>query len=467
MISRRHLLQLGGLTALGAGWPGGALRALAQSPAQVRRLILISHCHGWPYATWKMRPEGVSESEPWSVDLEQLPETAFSRPLAPLYEHRRRILALDGLSLATAELDGGGNRHDRGWVHSWTGNNADFAGRDTRSTSASIDQLVAAHVARADRLPSLEVSVDAALEAGRPISYSSGGVRLPAENTPLRAWNRVFGPASSGDTVGAYRRSTLDFAYQEYRAVAARFDANDRARLESHFGLVDRLGHRLEGLATLSCDAPPRPAASFDRYDLQFDAFVDIIAAAFSCDITRVVSFSLGEMPTAEFGADHISDKVHKGIAHYIHEDIRKHDAMTQYAAYHGQQVARLVSTLESIPDAGGGSLMDNTLIVWGSELGDGWHGYRNYCPVLIGGAWAFDTGRYLYWPHETPAEMRVPAQVAPGGLTRFAGVPHQRLLVSIAQAMGLDLNHVGLQHAYGQRGDFISLVGPLPGLRA
>ncbi len=296
MISRRHLLQFGGLTALGAGWPGGALRALAQSPAQTRRLIVISHCHGWPYATWCMRPEDASETEPWALDLE------------------------------------------------------------------SLDQLVAARLARPDRLPSLELSVDSALESGRPIAYNDSGVRLPAENTPLRAWERVFGPASSGDEVGAYRRSTLDFAYQEYRAVAPRFDA-----------------------------------------------FVDIIAAAFSCDITRVVSFSLGEMPTAEFGADHISDKVHKGIAHYIHDDAAKHAAMTDYLVFHAQQVARLVSTLEAIPDAGGGSLMDNTLIVWGSELGDGWHGYRYYCPVLIGGSWAFNTGRYMYWPHETPAQMRVP----------------------------------------------------------
>ncbi len=59
---------------------------------------------------------------------------------------------------------------------------------------------------------------------------------------------------------------------------------------------------------------------------------------------------------------------------------------------------------------------MDNTLIVWGSELGDGWHGYRNYCPVIIGGSWAFNTGRYMYWPHETPVEMRVPSQILTGG---------------------------------------------------
>ncbi len=140
---------------------------------------------------------------------------------------------------------------------------------------------------------------------------------------------------------------------------------------------------------------------------------------------------------------------------------------MTDYVEFHAEQVARLVSTLEAIPDAGGGSLMDNTLIVWGSELGDGWHGYRHYCPVLIGGSWAFKGGRYMYWPHDTPAEMRVPTQLMPGGTTKFAGIPHQRLLVSVARAMGLDVDRVGLSHTYGQRGDYIDLIGPLTGLTA
>ena len=462
MISRRHLLRVGGLAALGTAWPGGVLRAAAETAAPPRRLVLISHCHGWPYADWRMRPAGMPETRPWSLDLTPLTERDLSAPLAPLHPHRRRLLVLDGLSLATAELDAGGNRHDRGWIHAWTGNNADFSARDTRSTSASLDQLVAAHVARPDRLPSLELSVDAALEAGRPIAYNLGGVRLPAENTPLRAWERVFGPASSGDAVGARRRTTLDFAYREYRAAASAFDAADRTRIESHFGLVDRLGRRLEGLATLACDAPPRPAAAFEQYDRRFDAFTDIIAAAFGCDITRVVSLSLGEMPTAEFGADHISDKVHKGIAHYIYDDTAKHAAMADYVRHHARQVARLVGTLETIPDAGGGSVMDNTLIVWGSELGDGWHGYSRYNPVLIGGSWAFRTGRYLYWPHRTPVQMRVPSHIAPSGRTRFAGVPHQRMLVSVARAMGLPVDHVGLRQVRGQRGDFVDVSGPL-----
>ncbi len=70
-----------------------------------------------------------------------------------------------------------------------------------------------------------------------------------------------------------------------------------------------------------------------------------------------------------------------------------------------------------------------------------------------------------MYWPHETPAEMRVPSQVLTGGATRFSGLPHQHMLVSVAGAMGLDVDQVGLKHARGQRGDFIDVSGPLPGL--
>ena len=62
---------------------------------------------------------------------------------------------------------------------------------------------------------------------------------------------------------------------------------------------------------------------------------------------------------------------------------------------------------------------------------------------------------------------MRVPSQILAGGTTRLSGIPHQRLLVSVAGAMGLEVDHVGLKHVRGQRGDFIDLSGPLNGLTA
>jgi len=463
MMHRRHFLETLGLAGLATGMSGFGLgRAFAQSGegAAPKRLIVISHCHGWPYEAWKMRPGGMDESTPWDVDLTGLARAEFSQPLAPLYAHRRRMLALDGLSLATAELDMDGNRHDTGWVHAWTGNWADFGGTDTLAQSASLDQRVAAHIARSDRLPSLEISVDDVREAGRPISYAKSGARLPVENAPERVWQRVFGPSRAPDPLMSRRKSVLDFAYGEYTALAPRLGAAQRDKLESHFALLSRLGDRLEGMADLACEGVPPMAASMPTYSARFDAFADLIGGAFACDATRVVSLSLGEMPTADFGWDHLSDDVHKGLAHEIYNDPRKHQAMTDYLTMHAEQVARLVSVLEDLPDVDGNSVMDNTLIVWGSEMANGWHGYQHYCPVIIGGSWHFRTGRYLHWPHESPIQVLVPS-----GYTQTSGLPHQHLLVSVAQAMGLDTDQVGIGHVQSQTGIRVDCTGPLSGL--
>ena len=161
----------------------------------------------------------------------------------------------------------------------------------------------------------------------------------------------------------------------------------------------------------------------------------------------------------------HITDNVHKGLAHGIYDNTDKHKAMTDYLTMHASQVARLVSVLESLPDVDGNSVMDNTLIVWGSELADGWHGYQHYCPVIIGGSWHFNTGRYMYWPHDVPVRMLVPAGNSDDGYSQFSGKPHQQLLVSVAQAMGVDINHVGIKHVQGQTGHWVDCSGPLPDL--
>jgi hypothetical protein len=196
------------------------------------------------------------------------------------------MLALDGLSLATAELDMDGNRHDTGWVHAWTGDWADFSGTDTRTWSPSIDQLLTSHMARPDRLASLELSVNGGLESGRPISYSESGVRLPVESDPGRLWQRLFGPSLNPDPLVMRQQSVLDFAYGEYSQLAPRLSGEQRDKLDAHFALLAQLGDRLEGMANLSCDTIPEPSLSQADYDERFDAFAELIGAALSCDIT-------------------------------------------------------------------------------------------------------------------------------------------------------------------------------------
>ncbi len=468
-MNRRHFLQRLGLASAGMGLGTLGMRsplAAAGETDAPKRLLIVSHCHGWPYEAWKIHPTGLDTATPWELPLASLSLDEFSAPLAPLHAHRERLIAIDGLSLATAERDVDGNRHDTGWVHAWTGDNANFSGTDTRATSASIDQIVAAQISRADRLPSLELSVDVDLEAGRPISYAPTGVRLPVLNTPDLAWQRMFGPSLGDVSLAQRQRGVLDFAYAEYQASRVGLSTTVRDRLEAHFALLAGLGDRIEGMAALQCEATPQVPATLDSYDHRFDTFADLIAAAFSCDITRVATLSLGEMPTADFGWDHLTDNVHKGLAHEIYNDPQKHQAMTDYLTHHAHQMARLVALLEATPDVDGRSVMDNTLIVWGSELGDGWHGYQHYCPTLIGGSWHFNTGRYLHMPHSTPIQMLVPAGVSSSGYSTVSGRPHQHLLVSTAQAMGIDTQRIGIDVVQGQTGEHVSCTGPLTELQ-
>lgn len=468
MMRRRDFLKLLGVTGVSSGLYGLGLQnlfALESPDGAPKRLLVISHCHGWPYDAWKIRPDGMPEGAPWELNLSSLSKDAFSAPLAPLFPHRNRLLALDGLSLATAELDMDGNRHDTGWIHSWTGNWADFSDTDTGAQSASIDQIISTHIARHDRLPSLEISVDDAGEAGRPISYAINGKRLPVENNAQSVWDRLFSPALGKNTLAPRQRDVLEYAYTEYSRLAPRLGSAQQKKMGAHFELLLGLSDRIEGMATAQCGGAPEHAMELHNYTDRFDAFAELIGAAFACDLTRVISLSLGEMPTRDFGWDHLTDDVHKGLAHEIYNNPDKHQAMTDYLVMHAEQVARLVSVLESLPDSDGNSVMDNTLIVWGSELADGWHGYRHYCPVLIGGSWHFQTGRYLHWPHETPIEILVPAHVSNEGYSKVSGKPHQHLLVSVAQAMGVDTESVGLERVQGQTGELVDCSGALPDL--
>ena len=302
-------------------------------------------------------------------------------------------------------------------------------------------------------------------EPGRPISYAANGKRIPVQNDPVSVWQRLFGASVGGGGLSTLQKGALDYARAEYEAMQSGMDATQRFTLGAHFDHVRRLGERLQGMATLACDAKGKAPAATPSYDERFDAMAGLIGAAFACDVTRVVSLSLGEMKTSAFGWDHYTDNVHKGLAHGIYDNADKHAAMTDYIAKHAGQVARLVKLLADLPDGDGKSVMDNTLIVWGSELADGWHGYWHYNPVIIGGGWHFDTGRYIYRPHETPIEVLVPASASANGWSKFSGIPHQHLLTSAAQAMGVSVEHVGLEHVQGQRGDRIDLTGGIKGL--
>jgi hypothetical protein len=436
IVDRRRFLQ-----ALGLGAASLALPSRLQAQEAPKRLIVLSTRHGVVYDNWRIRVDGLPDDQPWSLPLWGLSEAEFSPILRPLHGVRDRLTVLDGLSLATAELDIPGYRHEKGWVHAWTGGRVLLDGSRIHARGPSIDQLVAAHVG-GPALPALELS----LLDGVPISHRGERQQVPMEEFPRRAWDRVFGLATSTDPLLGGRGSALDFALAEYQRTLPTLGAEDRRRLEDHAQLVRELEGRLD-----------RPIDS-GVYGLEFEAFADLVVAALACDLTRVATVSLGNIPAVDIGyGDYGAGDVHNDLAHSVFDDPVAKEGMTVYGAFHAEQVRYLVDRLAEV-DVGGRSLLDDTLVVWGNELGDAWHGYVDCGVVLIGGDWAFPAGTAVHWPKDGPLDL-----VAGEGLLRPSGMPHQHLLVSVAQAFGLDVDAVGLAEVSAPGGVELDLTGPLP----
>ena len=463
--NRRQFLRGLGLTGLASATLPGILsrQARAASGDAPKRLIIVSTGHGTVHEHWKMHPGGEPEDATWETSLTGLAASEWSRSLAPLQPYASRINVFDGLAMCSAERDIPGYRHEKGWIHAWTGASAYFTGSDLFSTAPSLDQLVAAELARDDRLPSLELDV----WEGRPICHAGLAQQLPLEPSPRRAYDRLFGLSTSSDPLVAAQGSVLDFASAEHQAIRGRLSTTDRDRLDTHFDLIRQLEARIAGLSEASCPtAPDRGVLTSEEaeYDALFRSMVDVVAAAFSCDFTRVATLSLGDIPSDDFGWGwYLSGDAHNDFAHRIYTDTQASEAMADYVAYHTAQLAYLIGVLEQIPDAAGGSLMDHTLIVFASEMGDGWHGYQNWNALTIGGDWAWQTGRYLHFPDATtsPFSLALPD----GSYSSGAGLPHQHLLVSVAQAMGLADDVVGMSELTAKSGERWSLSGGVPGL--
>ncbi|MEL6349725.1 MAG: DUF1552 domain-containing protein [Myxococcota bacterium] len=459
-MNRRRFLSALGLTgAATAVAPGIGLRSALADSGPPKRIIIVSTGHGTVYDGWRMRPGNRSDAAIWEENLSQMAEDEFSRALAPLYAHRDRMLVLDGLSMVTPVLDIPGFHHEKGWLHAWTGAPVLFTGQDLFSTAPSLDQLIANQIARVDRLHSLELTVN----AGRPICHAGLAQQLPLENSPQRVFDRLFGLSTSSDPLVRAQGSVLDFALAEHKAISPSLSKPDREKLSAHFDLVRQLEQRIAGMRDATCsDAPDigALASTWAGYNALYQSMADLIAAAFSCDLTRVATLSLGDLPSEDFGwGDYLSGDAHNDFAHRIYVDPQAALAMTDYTRLHATQLAYLIDLLSAMPDSDGRSLMDNTLIVWGSELGDGWHGYHRYCALTVGGDWHFNTGRYVHWPATTSAPVQM---ITEHGVTSGAGMPHQHLLVSCAQAMGLSDDFIGLPDVTTRNNERISLTGPL-----
>jgi hypothetical protein len=457
-LSRRQLLGATGLLAGSLFLPS---RARAQG-APPKRLVVFYTQHGVVPDNWRMRPNGVPEGVSFDEDITALAENEFSPILQPLHAFRDKLLVVDGLSMASAEADLIANGHDVGTRHSLTGKRM----VDGASGGPSIDQVVAQQVRAQGRIDSLELSIIATASGGAV--FRDAAQSIPADSSPGSVFDRVFPPSSGkgelsdADRVRTAQASVLDLVAAEYERTAPKLSGADRAKLDLHRDLVRGVEQRIIELGNVVCEAPPRPNDSNQGpFNELIDRFASsmfgLTAAALACDLTRVVTIQSCQLDAANIGAP--PGDVHADYAHQASQNPTAKEFMTNYGRYHAQQFAELLALLDSIPEAGG-TLLDSCAVVWCGELADGDHNYHTWPAVVAGGA--MRGGRYVRMEPNTPN---------PSVATNFPnyvpliGAPHNRFWVSVANAVGADVDTLGDAELTTPSGERIDCSGPLPEL--
>jgi hypothetical protein len=354
--------------------------------------------------------------------------------LAPLEPHRADIVVVKGLNQQGA----GGDGHQTGMGGMLTGsplNPGPFAGVGAApagwAAGPSVDQRVADLSAGATKLRSLElgVQVGSADNWGRMI-YRAANQPLPPEDDPAQVYDSVFGDLHGDSTalaaLRARRKSILDTVGAQYARIEAQLGAADRMRLDQHLTAVREIEARLTTPfvpPTMACQDPAAPAAATTANE-DFPAIgaqqLDLLVMALACDITRVASLQWSRsvsMVRFNWLPSPIAE-AHHDLSHRPDNDAVAVDKLTRINTWYASQMAALMTKMKAVPE-GDGTLLDHTLILWANELAIGNVHSRTDAPYVLGGGagGALRTGRFL---------------------TYAGDVPHNNLLVSLMNIMGL-----------------------------
>ncbi len=343
----------------------------------------------------------------------------FPRISKALQPFRDDILMFSGLThnQGRALGDGPGD-HGRAGANYLTGVHPKKTnGRDLQ-TGVSVDQIAARRLDGKTRFASLELGCEEGVQGGscdngyscaysNSISWRTPSSPNPAEIRPRAVFERLFGGQDSDPREARYQKSVLDMVRGEAQLLASSLGGSDKRKLDEYLYSVRELEKRItatEETATprpKGVEAPPSsiPTDMTEHARLMFE----LLALAFQTDSTRVATVLIGleQSPRAypEIGIP----EAHHGLTHH-QGDKEKIEKVTKINMFHVQQFAWLLNKLKSTPD-GDGSLLDHTMVTYGSGFSDGnAHDHGNLPIVLAGRAnGQLKPGRHVRYPAETP----------------------------------------------------------------
>jgi hypothetical protein len=445
--SRREFLLKTGVSAAAANFlfslPSLGWAAAADSQKKKRIVFVFS-------------PNGVIPEHFWpdvSTPEKPVDELTFKRILQPLNDLKSRTLTMHGVC---NRINGDGDGHMRGIGCLLTGIElfpGDVqGGSDTPagwSMGISVDQHIKnklqADPATQTRFGSLEfgVMVPERADTWTRMSYAGPNQPVAPIDNPYQMFDKLYGQTKNRELLA----SVLDDLTLDLKKVEQMISAEDRRMLQEHMAMVREVEKELQTeLAQKSKQsdlqhAVPALPANVDEENDNIPQItkmqMDMLVNSFASDFARVATFQI----TNSVGQPKMRwldiEEGHHDLSHEPDSNKDSYEKLIRINTWYCEQVAYLAKKLASTPEPSGqGSLLDNTTIVWTNELGKGNSHTRDNIPfVFVGEGLGFKMGRAL----------------------DFNQVPHNRLLMSISEAMGFP------EKSFGNP-DFCA-DGPLTGL--
>jgi hypothetical protein len=433
-LSRRMLLQgLGtaiALPMLDAMSPVNAAgkRKASQGPL---RLAFVYVPNGAHLPDWRPATKG--------------PLVTLPPILAPLQNVKEQVLVLSGLAQDNARgLGDGPGDHARALACFLTGVHPVKTDGANIRNGVSVDQLAAAQVGSATRLPSLELGAEAGAGAGScdsgyscayttNLSWKTEKMPLAKEVDPALVFDRLFGTGVDPKR-DRQRQSILDFARQDVLSLKPKLGKTDQRKMDEYFTGVRELEQRIARFGALPPVSAPgfaRPDGSPRDYQEHIRLMFDLMLLGFQSDITRITTFLV-----ARGGSNHTYPNLGINEGHHeLSHHGKSPDKLAKIARinrFHVEQLAYLLDKMKLIPE-GDGTLLDNAMIVFGSGIGDGDRHNHDDLPVLLAGrgGGTIRSGRHVAYPH-TPLNnlylslldrMEVPVETFGDSTGRLVGL--------------------------------------------
>ena len=341
--------------------------------------------------------------------------------LEPLAAFRDRMVVIGGLANNEArklEFEIAGD-HPRACSAYLTATHPKMTSGADIHCGVSVDQVAAKALGRQTPLPSLEIGLETPMIGACESAYScvyyntiawrGPETPMPMENRPRAVFERLVGDSTDPAERSARlreNRSILDLVSQDLARLMRSVGQTDRLKLDQYSEAVRSVEQQIqvsEQQAPKELPDIQKPIGIPDKFSDYTRLMLDLQVLAFQGDMTRVSTFMVGhEMggrayPELGFGDQHHSLTHHQG-------DKAKIEKIIQINVFHATLYQYFLEKMRSIPD-GDGSLLDRSLLVYGSPLSDGnMHLYRDLPVLLVAGAATGIAGnRHVRYPDDTP----------------------------------------------------------------